>query len=141
MFKSKSRLGFTLMEIIVVMIILGIVASIAVPNVFSHIARSKSQEAIVNLSSIKQNIDACIFANGGKADPCSPGAEGIPAFIATANFVYSIPVAGESDGSIVLQAQSGGNQSSDKVLLTRGTTAQGGKWTCEGKGLYSGVCK
>jgi type IV pilus assembly protein PilA len=52
MFRKAAR-GFTLIELMIVVAIIGILASIAIPNFMRYQLRSKSSEAAVNLGAIK----------------------------------------------------------------------------------------
>jgi len=47
--KANNNSGFTLIEIIVVLIIVGILAAVALPNLFSNITKSQSAEGIAGL--------------------------------------------------------------------------------------------
>ena len=52
--------GFTLIEIIVVLVILGVLAAIAVGAYFDCIERARAAEAVTEMKSIKDQIEACL---------------------------------------------------------------------------------
>ena len=58
----KKRNAFTLIEIIVVLIILGVLAAIAIPSYFNMVERTNAAEAMADLKNCKDKIDACIAA-------------------------------------------------------------------------------
>jgi type IV pilus assembly protein PilE len=85
--------GFTLVEIIIVIIIVGVLASLALPRFFSTVEYSRSTEALTNLSAIRQAMERCYlqrssfvncraFANLDLEDPgSSPNSHFIYSFV------------------------------------------------------------
>jgi type IV pilus assembly protein PilE len=60
----NKKSGFTLLEIIIVIIIVGVLASLALPKFFSTVEFSKSAEALATLGSLRQSIERYALANG-----------------------------------------------------------------------------
>ncbi len=48
----KNKKGFTLIELMIVVAIVGILAAIAIPNYFNYVAKSQQAEAKTNLGAI-----------------------------------------------------------------------------------------
>ena len=61
--KNKKN-GFTLLEIIVVIIIVGILASLALPIFFDTLEFSRSTEALNALGSMRRGVDYCSMMSG-----------------------------------------------------------------------------
>lgn len=60
--------GFTLLEVLIVVIIIGILASIAMPQYTATIEKSKSGEAVTNIGSLRTAVDRYWYQNSG-TDP------------------------------------------------------------------------
>ena len=56
----KNKKGFTLIELVVVIVILGILAAIGIPNYLSTINKAKEANVIANLKTMERNLMANI---------------------------------------------------------------------------------
>lgn len=64
MIKNTKQKGFTLIEILVVMVILGILGAVAVPRFFSQIDKAYSTKAKQDISRIQSALDIYRLSNG-----------------------------------------------------------------------------
>lgn len=80
---SKQH-GFTLIELMIVVAIIGILASVSLPLYSDYSSRSKAAAAIAELSAVKTAVGLCVTETG-KSEECSKGAYGIPETVATDN--------------------------------------------------------
>ena len=72
--------GFTLIELMIVIAIIGILAAIALPAYSKYTARAKFTEVTSATSAIKQQVELCIFDVGfNKKSACKDGAKANPA--------------------------------------------------------------
>ena len=56
--------GFTLLELLIVVIIIGILASIALPQYSATIEKARSGEAVINVGTIRVALDRSWYQNG-----------------------------------------------------------------------------
>ncbi len=60
----KNRSGFTLLEIIIVVIIVGVLASLALPRFFSTVEFSRAQEALSAIATIRGGLERYYVSKG-----------------------------------------------------------------------------
>jgi type IV pilus assembly protein PilE len=76
MFKNlRAQHGFTLIELMIVVAIIGIIAAIAIPAYGDHVTRSKVAEATTNLGNLRIRMEQFFQDNRTYAGgPCTPAA-------------------------------------------------------------------
>lgn len=62
--------GFTLIEIIIVIVILGIMAALALPNITGSIARGRIPGALEQMGKMQREMDMCLQVSGD-VDECA----------------------------------------------------------------------
>ena len=74
--KTTSRNGFTLIELIIVMVILGIMAAVAVPRYLDSIANAEqsAEDAVISAvrGGLKQYANNSLLENGRASWPTDP---------------------------------------------------------------------
>jgi prepilin-type N-terminal cleavage/methylation domain-containing protein len=63
--RANKKSGFTVLELMIVVVVVGVLASLALPKFYSMVERSRSVEAINALSVVRNAIEQCRQANGG----------------------------------------------------------------------------
>lgn len=76
-FKQKAQRGFTLIELMIVVAIVGILAAVALPAYQSYMKKAAYSEVIVGMSSIKTAIDVCYGENNDLAGCDTAGELGV----------------------------------------------------------------
>lgn len=62
--------GFTLLELAIVITIIGVLTSVALPKLYSAIERSRSAEALAILSNLRGAMERCFLMNNGTYVGC-----------------------------------------------------------------------
>ena len=67
---KKTQQGFTLIELMIVVAIIGILAAIAIPQYQNYIMRAKWSDAISSTQSLQTAMSECVQNNGGDGSQC-----------------------------------------------------------------------
>ncbi len=135
----KNKSGFTLLEIIIVIIIVGVLASLALPRFFATVEFSRAQEALSAIAAVRGGMERCYVGKGNTYAGCGTGSidtgdplKGQP----NAHFSISVPAATAAGYTILATRNSlEGGTAGDTVQILQNTTGV----TRSGGGAFSGI--
>ncbi|HSU78757.1 MAG TPA: pilin [Burkholderiales bacterium] len=135
---SRASRGFTLIELMIVVAIIGILVGIALPAYQSYTTRAKMSEVVLAFSSCRSSVTE-IYQGGGNG---APGANNWGCESAVATTTYVGAVSTTANGMISITVQNLGALSGQVVTMMPLATAAAAAdvSTDLGKGLYGWRC-
>jgi len=137
---KKVQSGFTLIELMIVVAIIGILAAVALPAYQDYTKRAKFSEVVIGTSGLKTAVEICAQDLGSVAT-CTDGLTGpgyaINNVTVASGYVASIDV---TAGVITATAISTGGLSGETYILT--PTFANGKatWAKTGTCVSANIC-
>ena len=103
----NQHMGFTLIELMIVIAIIGILASIAVPAYQNYLLRAEFTGTIIGTSALKTAVEVCAQSQGlAEVGACRQGTNGIPANVSADEEQVGLALTGtataqdEGDGAV-----------------------------------------
>lgn len=145
--------AFTLLEVIIVIIIISVLTSLALPKLFSVIEYSRSAEALSNIATIRSAVERCYLMGNGTYAECFPfepppvvndwdklGIEN-PGSAPNSHFEYMVH--GQAVSGYIIRACRNTNESSltdpDQHCILYWHIINGGSPCYQGSGIYEPI--
>lgn len=135
---KKAQGGFTLIELMIVVAIIGILAAIAVPQYQQFQRKAKFSDVVSQTAAYKSAVELCVQNNNGVATGCDTGASAtdgtwsIPAAIASGAGKGNLDSLSAKDGVITAKAISTGGLAGETYVLTPTSGTASISWAASG---------
>ncbi len=137
--KNQYSGGFTLLEIIIVIIIVGVLASLALPRFFATVEFSRAQEALSAIAAVRGGMERCYVSKGKTYSGCATNSidTGDP-LKGQPNAHFAIAVSGASATGYTITGTRNsleGGAAGDTVVIIQATSGI----TRSGTGAFAGI--
>ncbi|MBK6958897.1 MAG: prepilin-type N-terminal cleavage/methylation domain-containing protein [Nitrosomonas sp.] len=140
---QQAQKGFTLIELMIVVAIIGILAAIAVPAYQTYTNKAKFSEVVSAVAPLKLGVELCFQEQGSLAN-CTNGANGVPGAIGATGNVLSGTVGGNGalTAVITMTAATANGLAGETYILTGTAAAVGSpiQWVKSGTCTGVGYC-
>lgn len=124
---QMAQKGFTLIELMIVVAIIGILAAVALPAYQDYTTRAKVSEVVLAASSARTNLAEIVSTNNSGFPASYTPASQLSKYVEAVTYVYT----SSTTGAVLVKAQ-GDTNIAGKFLALTGTADDNGQvtWVC-----------
>ncbi|AKH37407.1 MULTISPECIES: pilin [Nitrosomonas] len=141
---QQMQKGFTLIELMIVVAIIGILAAVAIPSYQTYTKKARFSEVVAAAAPLKLGIETC-FQDKRDMTNCTNGANGVPAAVGANGYVQSGTVGGNAEltAAITMKAAKDKDGLNEETYILTGTAATKDspiQWVKTGSCVAAAIC-
>ncbi len=115
---SPHQQGFTLIELMIVVAIIGVLAAVAIPVYSSYVLKTHMASALSSVASLRKGVGVCIHEAGGVAAQCHTTTAAMSTVIPVFSPTLEVAGASVAAGTITLTLANGLAEGVDGETIT-----------------------